>query len=249
VCPYARRRVCAVMCVICVCARAWLSRLRLHVGGVCVRVRLYVCAKCAYPASPPWPLPGGGGGKGRRAKGGLQPSAHAPRRRSKLLAPRGEGEKESTLKVSRLHTTHPPLPRISHQSLTATHCNTLQHSATYSITLQHTANPPTLAPAQPSITRCNTIQHTATQCNTLQHMTTLQHTAKPTLPSPRSAIHQSLPFIATHCNILQHTSTYGITLQHTANPTLPSPRPAIHQLLPSIAKHCNMRKHTTTIIL
>ena len=42
---------------------------------------------------------------------------------------------------------------------TATHCNTLQHTA---ITLQHTA------------THCNTLQHTATHCNTLQLTATPQ---------------------------------------------------------------------------
>jgi len=41
-------------------------------------------------------------------------------------------------------------------SLTATHCNTLQHTATHFI-LSLTA------------THCNTLQHTATHCNTLQH--------------------------------------------------------------------------------
>jgi len=50
----------------------------------------------------------------------------------------------------------------------ATHCNTLQHTATYTThfcilscsTLQHTA------------THYNTLQHTATHCNTLQHTAT-----------------------------------------------------------------------------
>ena len=40
---------------------------------------------------------------------------------------------------------------------TATHCNTLQHTATR---MQHTA------------THCNTLQRTATHCNTLQHTVT-----------------------------------------------------------------------------
>ena len=61
---------------------------------------------------------------------------------------------------------------------TATHCNTLQHTATHCNILQHTA------------TRCNTLQHTRTHSITLQdsatHCNTLQHTA-------------------THCNTLQHT--------------------------------------------
>ena len=60
----------------------------------------------------------------------------------------------------------------------ATHCSTLQLTATLCNTLHHTA------------AHCNTLQHTATHCNTLQHTAahchTLQHTA-------------------THCNTLQHT--------------------------------------------
>ena len=70
----------------------------------------------------------------------------------------------------------------------ATHCNTLQHTATPYNPLQHTA------------TYCNTLQHTATHYNTLQHSATpcntLQHTA-------------------THCNTLHHTASYCNTLEHT----------------------------------
>jgi len=80
---------------------------------------------------------------------------------------------------------------------TATHCNTLQHTAIHCcslrqerkvwiITLQHTA------------THCNTLQHTATHCCSLRQerkvwIITLQHTA-------------------THCNTLQHTATHCNTL-------------------------------------
>jgi len=75
---------------------------------------------------------------------------------------------------------------------TATHCNTLQHTActatqcTHCNTLQHSAR---------TAAHCNTLhtaQHTATQCT---HCNTLQHTAH----------------TATHCNIvhtLQHTATH-----------------------------------------
>ena len=44
--------------------------------------------------------------------------------------------------------------------MTATHCNTRQHTATHGNTRQHTA------------THCNTLQHTATHCNTRQHTAT-----------------------------------------------------------------------------
>jgi len=68
---------------------------------------------------------------------------------------------------------------------TATHCNTLQHTATHCTTLQHTATPldtrtsTTRAQcsdnhvlktwSQPQVSHCNTLQHSATLCNNLQH--------------------------------------------------------------------------------
>jgi len=52
-----------------------------------------------------------------------------------------------------IRATEHPLARI-----TATHCNTLQHTATHIVKY------------------CNTLQHTAKHCNTLQHTAT--HTAK-----------------------------------------------------------------------
>jgi len=69
-------------------------------------------------------------------------------------------------------------PHVSLQ-LIARHCNTLQHTATYSNTqtsltsfraaaithMQHTSNA-----MQHSATHCNTLQYTATPCNTLQDM-------------------------------------------------------------------------------
>jgi len=71
----------------------------------------------------------------------------------------------------------------------ATHCNTLQHTATlqatatYYKTMQHTTTP------------CNTLQQIATHCNTLQHTAayykTMQHTTTP-------------------CNTLQHTATHQV---------------------------------------
>jgi len=83
---------------------------------------------------------------------------------------------------------------------TATHCNTLQHTAN---TLQHTA------------THCNTLQHAATHCNTLQRTTThctltRQHTAT------HCNILHTLQHTATHCNTLLHSATPCNTLQHPA---------------------------------
>ena len=64
---------------------------------------------------------------------------------------------------------------------TATHCNTLQHTATQETdvccvcvvihcnTLQHTATQETAVCCVCVVIHCNTLQHTATHCNTLQH--------------------------------------------------------------------------------
>ena len=122
--------------------------------------------------------------------------------------------------------------------LTATLCNTLQHSATHCNTLQTRCN--TLQPAachrQGRLHRallwnrrqsaayslrwsglfCRSLllQHPATHCNTLHtatHCNTLQHTA-------------------THCNALEHTATHWNTLQHTATHC---------NTLQHIATHCN----------
>ena len=113
---------------------------------------------------------------------------------------------------------------------TATHYNTLQHTATYcnarngsfsgikihlvSMCNLHTA------------THCNTLQHTSRHCNTLQHTAThcntLQHTA-------------------VHCDTLRHTATHCNTLQHTATQET--------GLLGSkmcITTHCYTLQHTAT---
>ena len=101
-------------------------------------------------------------------------------------------------------------------SHTATHCNTLQHTATtlqqpapHCNKLQHYNTdtqqerpgtglcikyPKPIRTLQHTATHCNTLQHTATHCNTLQHT-------------------------ATHCNTLQHTAIHCNTLQHTATQT------------------------------
>ena len=61
--------------------------------------------------------------------------------------------------------------------VTATQCNTLQHTATccnmLHYTLQHTATQCNIL--WRTATHCNTLQHTATHCNTLQH-TIRKHT-------------------------------------------------------------------------
>jgi len=91
----------------------------------------------------------------------------------------------------------------------ATRCihTALQHSATHRNTLQHTA------------THCNTMKHTATQWSTLVHAircSTLHHT--PANCHTRITLHHTaarwntMENIVTHCNALQHTATHCNTL-------------------------------------
>jgi len=144
----------------------------------------------------------------------------------------------------------------------ATHCNTLQRTATatHCNTLQHTA------------THWNTLQHTATHCNTLQYMQrgnaqtlqniaihwkdSLQHTiinCNTTKPKQNktckrkfwdilaSALdmksQQTLQHTATYCNTPQHTATHCSTLQHTAAHCI---------TLQHTATHYSTLQHTAT---
>jgi len=122
----------------------------------------------------------------------------------------------------------------------ATHCNTLQHTATHCNThcntLQHTATHSKMKECFPKHTcQCtytrvsNTItKRTATRCNTCMfamHMCLLfaahcdaqHHSAIHCNALQHTATHcNTLQHIATHCNTLQHTATHCNTLQHTA---------------------------------
>jgi len=88
-----------------------------------------------------------------------------------------------------------------------THCNTLQHDATHSNTMQVSRSlyplPQFLAGLPHTAMHCNALQHIAIHCNTLQHT-------------------------ATHCNTLQHTATHCNTLQRTATHCNALQRTAIH---------------------
>jgi len=105
--------------------------------------------------------------------------------------------------------------------ITATHCNTLQHTGTHGNT-RHTATHGNTR--QHTATHCNTRQHTTTHCNTQQHTAThgntLQHTATPCnmLLHFRRLTLVSLQHNTSHCNTLQHTATHCNILQHTAPP-------------------------------
>jgi len=86
----------------------------------------------------------------------------------------------------------------------ATHCNTLQHTATHcESVLQHTA------------THCNTLQHTATHCNTLQHTAThyntLQQTANNTLQQTATLWHRESVLQHVHRRVCVFMCTYTYT--------------------------------------
>ena len=88
--------------------------------------------------------------------------------------------------------------------LIATHCNTLQHTASQCNTLQHTAS------------HCTTLQHTAlvagrlfaTCCNMPQHTSTPCRRAELGECLPVQ-VHKSTLHHAAHCNTLQHTATHA----------------------------------------
>ena len=118
---------------------------------------------------------------------------------------------------------------IPNQRVTCAH--TLQHTATHCNSLQLTATNACQTGKSHVHTHHNTPQHTATQYNTLQ----ITH-AKPDIHTcthlQHTATHcNSLQLTATHCNSLQlihakpechmctHTATHRSTPQHTANKT------------------------------
>ena len=120
---------------------------------------------------------------------------------------------------------------------TATHYNTMQHTATlcdtlqqdllhyYKITLQHTA------------IHCNATQHTATHCNTLQPTATHCNRTYATNTVLRllrgTSIHCKI--LQTHHNTLQRTVTHRNTMQHTAT---------LCNALQYTEMHCNTLQHT-----
>ena len=93
-------------------------------------------------------------------------------------------------------------------TLTAAHCNTLQHTVTYCNTLQHTVTLCSIPPIASRKGRTNQ-QHalhlTTTHCNTPQH--------NPGRRQERT--HEPATRTATYCNTLQHTAAHCNTLQHT----------------------------------
>jgi len=86
------------------------------------------------------------------------------------------------------------------QTVFATNCTTLHHTAPRCTTLHHTAP------------HCTSLQNATPHCNTLQHIAT--HYLSVVLAC-RQDYKRIYKLFATHCNTLQHTATHCNTLQHT----------------------------------
>jgi len=107
---------------------------------------------------------------------------------------------------------------------TATQCSTLQHTAIHFSTLQHTYLPESISAAhcntlQHTAAHCSTLQHTATHCNTLQrtaaHCNTLQHTCLPAvyMCSTRTASHRWSSLVY---HTMQHALQHALQLTKEA---------------------------------
>jgi len=89
---------------------------------------------------------------------------------------------------------------------TAAHCSTLQqHTAAYCSTLQHTATATHCNTLQHTAAHCSTLQHTATQCSTLQHNAPKWGCAQACACDNTATHCNTLQHTATHCNTLQHS--------------------------------------------
>ena len=145
----------------------------------------------------------------------------------------------------------------------ATHCNTLQHTATHCNSFSHSL--PFLSPSfshtqcmwgTSTASHCNTLQHTATQCNTrtqcmwgttatpcntLQHTATHYNTLQHTVTRAHSVCGVNLLcptfYHNTHCNTLHHILTHRDTFCLTATHC---------DTLQHTASHCNTLHHTAS---
>jgi len=154
-------------------------------------------------------------------------------------------------------------PSCNTLQLTATHCNTLQHTVcVHIIDILVVKHPVDTRADQKDLyhlegtaaTRCNTLQHAATRCNTRIHCN-----KERSIQFWRSRLQHT----TTYCNTLQHTATHCNTQQHTAthSPTrvyvqlFPLARilsPSCDIALSTIQNgasqhfHCNTLQHTAT---
>jgi len=120
---------------------------------------------------------------------------------------------------------------------TATHCNTLQHTATHTLRLGGETTREYTAIYCNVLQHCNKVLYTATHCNTLQHTATFCNT-RPETGRQRIA-HALFQHLKKHCKTLQQCNILKQTAIHCNNPpTHAHPR--------NTATYCNTRQHTAT---
>ena len=96
----------------------------------------------------------------------------------------------------------------------ATHCNTLQHTATHDMcdmAMRHTTTLACCASRRGDRWKRNTLQRTATRCNTPQHMIYVILLCDTPPHSPAAPREEANVGNATHCNTLQHTAPHRNT--------------------------------------
>jgi len=124
-------------------------------------------------------------------------------------------------RTSRIHVCHNAF-MYALETHTATHCNTLQHTATGVLpSLIHVCRDARrsfmYAVTHSSIPWWHTLQHAATHCNTLQQVYySLEPVQIGSMDEDDDAHCNTLQLTATHCNTPQHTATHCNSLQHTA---------------------------------
>jgi len=140
----------------------------------------------------------------------------------------------------------------------ATHCNTLQHTATGC----NARAIPTFPATTLSRSGCNTLLHAATRCNTLQHAATdlfrnfeikTKQQKQERIVEHVATHHNALQYTAPRCNAQQHAATAAIDCSaHAINCTTRA-TPAFSatslsrsgfNTLQHTATHCNTLQHT-----
>ena len=130
-------------------------------------------------------------------------------------------------------------PKAHTQQCTASHCDTVQHTAS---TVQHTAaHGNTLHTWQHTATHCDTLQHSAAHGSTRQHTAAhsntlqLQHTAGATHCNCNTLQLQHTAN-ATHCSV--NTQNTGVSVRLWARRRIPMHTHTYH------TKHIHAPKHT-----
>jgi len=122
---------------------------------------------------------------------------------------------------------------LSYYGISATHCNTLQHTATRCNT--HT----NLSYHWIGATHCIAPQHTATYCNTLQHTANFS-----CIPSDKRNTHVLQHKLQRKAHVLQHKHTHTAIYCNTHSYYWIRECNTHMHTLPHAATHCNTLQHT-----